>query len=254
MGQFICFSVIFLVLTRSAFGQINELSQLEKRINSSIEAAYAASVRIWGFDTIRQTQNSSQFSGVVVSHEGHILTVSHAIVPGRIYKVRFPDGKEVIAIALGRIGLAQKQNRPDLGMMKIIGTGAWPVAKMGWSYSSKVNESCIGISYPEKLNQLLPTVRFGRITNVMDQWDFVESTCKMEPGDSGGPLFDVEGRVVALHSRCNEPEEENFEVPVDMYRKYWTALNTPEDYKILPADTDDVKKDPITDSHWRRHL
>lgn len=236
------------VLTRSALAQVNNLSQIEKRISSCIEKAYAASVRIWGYDTVRHAQNSSQFSGVVVSNEGHILTVAHAIVPHKLYKVRFPDGREVMAIALGRIGFAQMQNRPDLGMMKIFDKGSWPIAEIGWSYSLNVNEPCISISYPERLNQLFPTVRFGRITNGMDQWGFVQSSCKMEPGDSGGPLFDLKGRVVALHSRCEAPEVENFEVPVDMYRKYWDALHIPEDYQELPADTNYVSVDSMPDN------
>ncbi len=222
--------------------------QLERLVKSGIQRAYAASVRIWGFDTIRNVQNGSQFSGVVVSDEGHILTVAHAVQPGRSYKVRFPDGKEVIALSLGRIGFSNQDNRPDLAMMKIKDKGSWPVAAMGWSHSLKVNEPCIGISYPTTLNQMKPSVRFGRIADVLNRWGFIQSTCKMEPGDSGGPLFDYMGRVVALHSRCGRHEDENYEVPVDLYRKYWNALNIAEDYKSLPQEETEPGSDSLAGS------
>ncbi|TDQ06311.1 PDZ domain-containing protein [Pedobacter metabolipauper] len=239
--------VAFFCALTDAYSQKFDQKALEKTLGQAIKKSYAASVRMWGFDTVRKAQASAQFSGVVVNAEGYILTVSHAIQPNKTYKVFFPDGREAIAIALGKMGFQEMDNRPDLGMMKIITKGEWPFAEMGWSSSLKVNEPCLSISYPETLNQTLPTIRFGRITNVLDQWGFTESTCKMEPGDSGGPLFDYMGRVVALHSRIDQPEDINFEVPVDMYRKYWTALTVPEAYKALPATEEPVKADPLAD-------
>lgn len=218
---------------------------LEKAVAATVKKVYATSVRIWGFDTTRREQASAQFSGVVVSAEGHILTVAHAAVPGGIYKVFFTDGKEHLALGLGRIGFADQQNMPDVAMLKIMDKGVWPYAEIGWSSSLKVNEPCIGISYPETLDQRLPTVRFGRIAKTMNAWGFVESTCKMEPGDSGGPLYDNMGRVVGLHSRIDKSEEVNLEVPVDLYRKYWTALQKEEDYKTLPEQMDELKADPL---------
>ena len=230
-----------------ALAQNKEISRLEQQNKLVIGKAYAASVRIWGYDTVRKAQNSSQFSGVVVNKDGTILTVSHAIQPNRTYKVHFPDGREALAVALGKMGLPEMQSRPDLGMMKLITKGDWPVAEMGWSYSLKVNQPCISISYPETLNQPLPTVRFGKINNILNEWGFIDSSCKMEPGDSGGPLFDGFGRVIGMHSRCEQSENQNYEVPIDLYRKYWTALTVAEDYKTIPVDTNEIKKDQLSE-------
>ncbi len=245
MKKLSLFFVLLLALTVEARSQLSNVAQLEVQLKKGIANAYAASVRIWGFDTVRKVQNSSQFSGVVVDKDGTILTVSHAIQPNRTYKVRFPDGREAMAVALGRMGLAEMQTRPDLGMMKLIGSEQWPFAQMGWSSSLKVDEPCLSISYPETLNQMLPTVRFGRIMVRLNETGFIQSTCKMEPGDSGGPLFDYMGRVVGIHSRCLNDEDGNFEVPINAYRKYWTSLKTAVDYKSLPLDTDKVVADPL---------
>jgi len=251
MRNKIFFVIVLIALILGTSGvkgqQLNPLV-LEKVVNGAIQKAYSASVRIWGYDTVRRAQNSSQFSGVVVSDEGHILSVAHAVQSGKTYMVRFPDGKETIATALGRMSFTDKEIKYDLAMLKINEPGRWLYAEMGWSSALKVNEPCISISYPTLLNQMLPSVRFGKIARLSNREGFVHSTCKMEPGDSGGPLFDYMGRVVALHSNCGRHEDENFEVPVDLYRKYWTALNEPENYKSLPSRTDDVRTDSLSEN------
>ena len=206
--------------------------------------AYAASVRIWGFDTLKKVQTSAQFSGVVVSGQGHILTAAHVNQPGNTYLVTFPNGKSHIAVGLGEIEFAENKRFPDVAVMKMTGADVWPYAEMGWSSSLKVGEPCLSIAYPETLNQPLPTIRFGRITNKKNEFGFIQSTCIMEPGDSGGPLFDQSGRVIALHSAIGILEDENYEIPVDLYRKYWTALNIPKTYSSFPSVQDAVGTDP----------
>jgi serine protease Do len=188
---------------------------------------------------------SAQFSGVVVTPEGHILTVAHTTIPGKTYKVTFPDGKSAIAQALGKINFPETPILPDVAMMKIISPGQWPFAVMARSAALKVNEPCISIAYPESLNQPLPAVRFGRITQVKNDKGFVQSSCIMEPGDSGGPLFDYLGRVIGLHSAVDLSEKTNYEVPVDLYRKYWTALNKAEHYTQFPPIADPVPDDSL---------
>ncbi len=214
-------------------------------IHAAIEKAYPASVRIWGYDTVSNQQMSAQFSGVVVTPDGHILTVAHTTIPGKTYKVTFPDGKAAIALALGKINFPETPILPDVAMMKIISEGEWPFAAMGRSSDLKINEPCISIAYPESLNQPLPSVRFGRITQVRNDKGFVQSSCIMEPGDSGGPLFDYMGRVIGLHSAVEVSESINYEVPVDLYRKYWTALNKAVHYTQYPATEDTIGQDPL---------
>mgnify|MGYP006190613121 FL=1 len=132
---------------------------------------------------------------------------------------------------------------PDVGMMKITDKGIWPFAEMGYSNSLVAGEPCISISYPESLNQQLPTLRLGQVAEVKNEYGFIRSTCKMEPGDSGGPLFDYHGRVIGLHSAIDVGEDQNFEIPVDLYRKYWTALKKEMTYTSFPVLQDSIGKD-----------
>ncbi|PSL35091.1 S1C family serine protease [Chitinophaga ginsengisoli] len=241
------FVILLLLFAGDSYSQ--RITQtLPPLIHAAIEKAYPASVRIWGYDTVSNQQMSAQFSGVVVTREGHILTVAHTTIPGKTYKVTFPDGKAVIALALGKINFPETPILPDVAMMKIISEGEWPFAVMGRSSDLKINEPCISIAYPESLNQPLPAVRFGCITQVVNDKGFVQSSCIMEPGDSGGPLFDYMGRVIGLHSAVEVSERINYEVPVDLYRKYWTALNKVEHYTRFPATADTIAADPLAGS------
>nr|WP_242691491.1 trypsin-like peptidase domain-containing protein [Pedobacter sp. SYSU D00823] len=237
---------VFLQLGNAEFVKA-QTGDIQSVIYKAIEKARPASVRIWGFDTVSKQQNSAQFSGVVVSPEGHVLTVAHTVKPGNTYKILFPDGLEVLGVAHGRIGMTNDANRPDMGMIKIQQKGTYPFAEMAWSGSLKPDEPCLSIAYPEKLNQLFPTIRFGVIADTQLHYGFLRSTCKMEPGDSGGPLFDYLGRVIALHSRIDTLEKDNYEVPVDLYRKYWTALNEIKDYETLPSTLDSIGTDSLKD-------
>jgi len=230
------FVTILLLLTGYCYAQ--RPTALSPVIRKAIEKAYPASVRIWGYDTTSRQQMSAQFSGVVVSKDGYILTVAHTTIPGKTYKISFPDGKEAIGVGMGKINFPETPILPDVATIQIITPGKWPFAEMARSASIKVDEPCISIAYPESLNQPLPTVRFGRITHVRNDKGFIQSTCIMEPGDSGGPLFDYLGRVIGLHSAIDPSEDINYEVPVDLYQKYRTQLSRPVHYTKFPDTTD----------------
>ncbi|MEH3112439.1 S1C family serine protease [Pedobacter terrae] len=235
-----------LLFSLDATAQKKQVAKFQYVISQAVKKAYPASVRMWGFDVQQNQRTSAQFSGVVVSADGYILTAAHTISPGKNYKVFFPGGRECIAVALGKIENKETPGIPDVGLMKITDKGSYPFAEMGYSGSLLKNEPCISISYPESLNQTLPTLRLGNIAEVKNEYGFIRSTCKMEPGDSGGPLFDYHGRVVGLHSAIDVSEEMNFEIPVDLYRRYWTALNSETLYTVFPEKTDRVEIDPLS--------
>jgi len=235
-----------LLFSLNVTAQKKQVAKFQCTITRAVKKAYPASVRMWGFDVQQNQRTSAQFSGVVVSADGYILTAAHTILPGKNYKVFFPSGKECIAIALGKIEDKKSPGIPDVGLMKITEKGTYPFAEMGYSASLIKNEPCISISYPESLNQALPTLRLGHVAEVKNEYGFIRSTCKMEPGDSGGPLFDYHGRVIGLHSAIDVSEDMNFEIPVDLYRRYWTALKSEMLYTSFPEETNFVEVDSLS--------
>lgn len=232
---------LFCFVPTSCNGQPNPAAgNIEKLIANVVEKAMASSVYIIEWDTLRNQvkediDETRGFTGVVVSAEGHILTVSHAAMPNQIYRVSFPDGSKHIAVGLGRIGLLDKEKDYDMAMVKIPKPGKWPFSRMALSQELKINQPVVSISYPGAFFKQTPNVRFGRISDIDISDGFIESSAKMEPGDSGGPLFDAQGRVVGIHSWIREKEDQNYDVPVDHFLKYWTALNVAKDYTEFPA-------------------
>lgn len=242
------FSACFLTVASAqtiAKSKQNTSVALSGYISQAIAKSYKASVLMWEIDAESGTRMSAQFSGVVVSKDGTILSAAHVVFPGKTYKVMFPDGRECVAKGLSRITIPPTLMLPDAAMLKIADKGPWPFAEMGWSSSLTVNTPCISIAYPESLEQRKPTVRFGHIALLKNKYGFLQSTCIMEPGDSGGPLFDLLGRVIGIHSGIEVPEDINYEVPIDTYRKFWSALNKPENYASLPADSGLISADPL---------
>jgi serine protease Do len=221
-----------------------KIEKLSNAISSAVKKCYPASVLMWEIDGESGQRMSAQFSGVVVSAEGQIFSAAHVVHPGKSYHVMFPDGRKCVARGLGRIAIAPSYMVPDAAALKILDKGNWPFVEVGWSSSVWVNEPCISIAYPESQEQRKPYVRFGRVSVLKNEHGFMESTCLMEPGDSGGPLFDLSGRLIGLHSGIQQQEDINYEIPIDTYRKYLTALNREEDYASMPKDTDVIGIDP----------
>ncbi|WP_342647928.1 trypsin-like peptidase domain-containing protein [Mucilaginibacter sp. CSA2-8R] len=213
--------------------QHKEAIQLQQQITDAVAKARPACVRIWGYDTLLHQRNSAQFSGVVVK-DSYILTAAHVVTPTNTYRVMFADGSDCIAVALGKIELSEDKTRPDVALMKIVTRGNWPFAEIGSSASLQPHAACISIAYPESLNLDKPTVRLGVVTDPLNDRGFIKSSCIMEPGDSGGPLFDIDGHVIGIHSAIEVSEKNNYDVPVDVYMKHWQALLTATTYHALP--------------------
>lgn len=194
-----------------------------------------AAVKAFAFDTAQQMQTGGPFSAVVVTADGYLLTVAHASRPGKTYKISFPDGRFAIAVGMGRIDLDAQETLPDIAVMKILDAGPWPFAEMASSAGIRQGDPCMMIAYPESTGLPLPSIRYGRVTDPRDQHGFVVSDCTMEVGDSGGPVFDMDGRVIGLNSRCQAAESLNYHVPVDAYRKHWSALTRQQNYTQYPG-------------------
>jgi serine protease Do len=220
-------------------------NQISAKISSAIAKGYPASVLMWEIDGVSHTRLSAQFSGVVVSIEGKILSAAHVVMPGKFYQVMFPDGRDCVAKGLGRISIPPAFMLPDAAMLEIVDKGSWPFAEMGWSSSLTTDQPCISIAYPESLEQRRPSVRFGHISVLKNKYGFMQSTCVMEPGDSGGPLFDLSGRVIGIHSGIETAEDINYEIPIDTYRRYYSALSKSENFTSLPVDTNIILPDPF---------
>lgn len=67
-----------------------------------------------------------------------------------------------------------------------------------------------------------PVLRFGRVLH--NEKSVVVTDCALVGGDSGGPLFDMQGKVIGINSRIGGALTSNMHVPVNTYRDDWDRM------------------------------
>lgn len=172
--------------------------------------------------TVGIAVGAAQGSGVIISGDGYVLTAGH--VSGEANRQCFlilPDGRMVRGKTLGA------NNGIDSGLIKITNPnpdgGAWPHAEMGNSTTLEQGQWCVATGHPGGYQRgRTPVVRLGRI--LMPRDSEVMTDCTLVGGDSGGPLWDMEGRVIGINSRIGGPLTANIHVPVNTYRETWDRL------------------------------
>ena len=179
---------------------------------------------------------STQGSGVIVSEDGYVLTAAHvAGRPNRRVAVFLPDGRIVQGYTLGIFksvdaGLVKIGNPNDEGDAKV----KWPFAEMADSRKAALGQWCLATGHPGGFQpERKPVVRVGRLIHKYK--DVLTTDCTLISGDSGGPLFDLEGKVIGIHSRIGFELRHNVHVPVHLYKDNWQRLIDAEAWGTSPA-------------------
>ena len=167
-------------------------------------------------------------SGVIISEDGFVLTAGHvAVEPGRAVTFIFPDGKKVRGKSLGiNVGI-------DAGLMKITDKGKWPHVELGDMSGVKPGSWVVAMGHPGGFDKDRSVVaRLGRVYRVRQS--VIQTDCTIIGGDSGGPLFDLDGKVIGIHSRISNSLRQNFHVPISIYEADWEKLAAGEIWNRLP--------------------
>ena len=218
-------SVFFILLSVIIFLEIDadvvETEAWRKKVPENKKDLYAIQHRLQELlpkakkGLVAIEANDGAGSGVIISPEGLILTAAHVIgKTGKKMKVRFANGKRASAISLGGSELS------DAGMLKIIDEGPWPFVDMAENQSSQIGDWCFGLGHPGGFDAKRGiVVRIGRIIGKKDET--MQTDSRLLGGDSGGPLFDFQGKVIAIHSRISQKPDQNFHVPIESFQANW---------------------------------
>jgi serine protease Do len=199
--------------TRPALGvphTVKDLREIERQVQAVVKKAIPATVGV--------IVGPGQGSGVIVSEDGYVLTAGHvAGAPGRDVLIIMSDGRRVKAKTLGiNYGI-------DSGMVKITEPGEWPFVPTGKAADLKPGQWVIALGHPGGYQRGRPPVlRLGRVLSIND--NVIDSDCTLVGGDSGGPLLDLEGNLVGIHSRIGASTLANLDVPVDTFTDTWERL------------------------------
>lgn len=199
---------------------ITDLLSIQERLRELLPDAKRALVSIEAGD--------GAGSGVIVSKEGLVLTAAHVIgKTGKKMQVRLPNGKRASAISLGGSEIS------DAAMLQILGDEEWPFVPIANKGDSKVGDWCFGLGHPGGFDKERGVVvRIGKIIAKKDET--MQTDSRLLGGDSGGPLFDFDGQLIAIHSRVSQKPDQNFHVPIESFHANW---NTFKDENLISYDS-----------------
>ncbi|GAB1366658.1 MAG TPA: trypsin-like peptidase domain-containing protein [Candidatus Cloacimonas sp.] len=157
----------------------------------------------FGYPMQRQVQSIG--SGVIYDAEGFIITNAHVVSGATQIKVVLPDKREFDA---GIVGIDQIH---DIAKLKISGNKL-PVAKLGDSSDLIIGEWSIALGNPYGflMNDSKPSVSVGVISALnrsfaprQDRHDYkamIQTDAAVNPGNSGGPLVNINGEVIGINT------------------------------------------------------
>ena len=182
-------------------------------------------------------------SGVIVSAEGLVLTAAHVSgPPNRSIRCIMPDGRRVKARTLGKFEFA------DAGMVQIEEEGPWPFVSIASAGSTRAGDWCFALGHPGGYQAERGVVlRVGKV--IRTRSNLIRSDCELLRGDSGGPLFNLKGQVIGIHSRIGEPLDDNYHAPIDAFHKTWDAMLAGEDLTGFREDGQQAYLGVVVQAH-----
>lgn len=136
-------------------------------------------------------------SGFVLSPDGYIVTNAHVVKNAESIIVSFPDRRQFDASLVG------SDERTDVAVLKIEATGL-PALTLGDSSTLKVGQWVLAIGSPFGFEYTATQGIVSALARSLpnDTYvPFIQTDVAVNPGNSGGPLFDLDGKVIGVNSQ-----------------------------------------------------
>ena len=191
---------------------LGDLREIQSALQSHLERARSATVCL-------QIGGGSG-SAVIISKDGLVLTAAH--VTSKIdeeIKVIMEDGREFTGRSLGL------NSETDSAMLQIEDAGPFPFVEVDLQDTTKLGDWVFSLGHSGGFDKARGVnIRVGRL--VREAETTVQSDCMLIGGDSGGPLFNMEGELIAIHSRVGASREESMHVPIREFQAHWDELKS----------------------------
>ena len=231
--------------TPAATGDGLTVAEIYARTSASVVEITTSATRQTPFGGTDQAQ--SQGSGFVYDDEGHVITNQHVVAGATAATVTFANGRSYDATVVGT------DPSTDLAVLKVDApASALAPLALADSDEVQVGEGVVAIGSPFGLEQ---TVTTG-IVSALDRRitapnDFaidgaIQTDAAINHGNSGGPLLDLDGRVIGVNSQIESQSGGNdgvgFAVPSNTVKRIADALiaDGEVEHAYLGVSTDDV--------------
>ncbi|MDB5414590.1 MAG: hypothetical protein JWR10_2925 [Rubritepida sp.] len=159
-------------------------------------------------------------SGFVVSAQGTVVTNNHVVQGATTVKVTLEDGRELTARVVGR------DPRTDIAVLKIDAGQPLPFLELGDSNHARVGDWVVAVGNPFGLGGTVTTgvvSARGRNIGAGPYDDFLQIDASINSGNSGGPLFALDGSVIGVNTAIFSPTGGSvgigFAIPSNMVRQ-----------------------------------
>jgi serine protease Do len=165
-------------------------------------------------------------SGFIVDAEGYIVTNNHVIQGAENFRISLSDGREFEATLVGA------DPETDLAVLRINTDETLPYVEFANGDGLRVGDWVIAVGNPFGLGGTVTAgivSAFGRDLGGQFQYtDYIQIDAPINRGNSGGPTFDMSGRVVGVNSAIFSPSGGNvgigFAIPADLAADVVAAL------------------------------
>ena len=158
-------------------------------------------------------------SGFLIGSEGYIVTEDHIIEDANDLTVTLQDGKQHSARVIRR------DPKTDLALLKINADHLLPYVGWGDSDAAQVGDWVVVIGNPFGLDATVSSGIIsgrGRDIHLGSYDDFLQIDAAINLGNSGGPTFDLSGRVIGINTAIYSPNTGSvgigFAVPANLAR------------------------------------
>lgn len=197
---------------------VEDLQRIERRLQEVLPKVLPALVCI--------EVNNGSGSGILVSEKGLVFSAAHVVSKeGTVLKIILPDGTRLAGKTTAEdsrtdAGIAEIATRLNKDLPRVEKADTLP----------RIGDWVFALGHGGGLDRKRgPMVRLGRVVSLKN--DAVQTDCKLIRGDSGGPLFNLNGELIGIHSRVGSGLEDNLHVPM----KEFEALAEPPTDAQAPA-------------------
>lgn len=140
-------------------------------------------------------RNLGQGSGFIFSNDGYVLTNAHVVANADEVTVTLTDKREFKAKVIG------SDARTDVAVLKLEANGL-PKVTVGDSDKVRVGEWVMAIGSPFGFeNTVTAGIVSAKTRDTGDFVPFIQTDAAVNPGNSGGPLFNIKGEVIGINSQ-----------------------------------------------------